>query len=161
MCFCCCVPLQGTVLLTPGAHRASSAQPAAMAWVKSCPPSLRHLLEGTWEWEAASQTLGLLSLHQAKGWCPHWWVQNTPLHTSLRTFECLCCRAERSRDLFWVFIERLSQQNVLQEFAGASLRCYHINVAYCAGDFGTSIRAIWSCKNICIWATCILCCVSF
>lgn len=53
---CRCVPLQGTVSLTQGALRASSAHPAAMAWVKSCPPSLHHPLEGTWEWEAASQT---------------------------------------------------------------------------------------------------------
>lgn len=47
---------RGTVLLTPGALQASSARPVAMASVKSCPPSLHHPLEGTWEWEAASQT---------------------------------------------------------------------------------------------------------
>lgn len=77
MCFCRCVPLQEMVLSTPGALRASSAPPVAMALVKSCPPSLRRPLEGTWEWEAASQTYGFSSLRRAKGWCPRWWVGST------------------------------------------------------------------------------------
>lgn len=80
MCSGRCVPLQGMVSSTPGALQASSAHPAATAWVKSSPPSLHHPLEGTWEWEAASQTYELLSLHLAKAWCPHWWVWSTSLH---------------------------------------------------------------------------------
>lgn len=89
--FCRCVPLQEMVLSTPGALQASSAPPVAMALVKSCPPSLHHPLEGTWEWEAASQTYGFSSLRQAKGWCPHWWVGNTWQHNNLK---CVCYRAD-------------------------------------------------------------------
>lgn len=142
MCFCCYVPLQGTVLLTPGAPRASSAHPAAMAWVKSCPPSLHHPLEGTWEWEAASQTYGLLSPHLAKGWCPHWWVLSIPLHTSVtswRTFKCLRCRADQT------FVQRLNGDFhsgvscVSEMFLDVITSC---RVACCTGEAVTLPRTI-------------------